>query len=130
MVLKSCKWNATKNNFVDWDAHLAAIRKTSFSEKHLISKHNFKWLPTGQEQNQVDASQSTVCPSCQSHDVEETESHLQHHRTSRLPVVGEFFNQLQEFHEAEHTCPILQDTLFNALKFEIFGHPPALPQQR
>jgi hypothetical protein len=40
-------------------------------------------------------------------------------------MVGEFMNQLQEFHEAEHTCPTLQDTLFNALKFEIFGNPPA-----
>jgi hypothetical protein len=37
----------------------------------------------------------------------------------------QLFNQLQEFNEAEHTCPTLQDTLFNALKFEIFGNPPA-----
>jgi hypothetical protein len=122
--INHCKWNAIKINFVGWDAHLAVIRKMTFSEKRFISKHNFQWLPTGQKQNQVDASQSTVCLSCQSHDVEETESHL-HQCTSCLPMVGEFFNQLQELHEAEHMCPTLQDTLFNAMKFEIFGNPPA-----
>jgi hypothetical protein len=39
-------------------------------------------------------------------------------------MVGKFFNQLQELHEAERTCPTLQDPLLDALKFEIFGNPP------
>jgi hypothetical protein len=39
--------------------------------------------------------------------------------------VGDLFNKLQEFHEQEHTCPALHDTLFTALKHEIFDHPPS-----
>jgi hypothetical protein len=38
--------------------------------------------------------------------------------------MGTFFNRLQEFHEEEHTCPALQDTLFAALQNEIFERPP------
>jgi hypothetical protein len=34
------------------------------------------------------------------------------------------FNDLQKFHETEHSAPALQDTLFKALKNEIFGWPP------
>jgi hypothetical protein len=29
----NCNWSTTEINFVDWDAHLAAIQKTTFSEK-------------------------------------------------------------------------------------------------
>lgn len=40
---------------------------------------------------------------------------------SRPPLIGALFNKLQKFHEEEHTAPALQDTLFYALKNEIFG---------
>jgi hypothetical protein len=39
-------------------------------------------------------------------------------------VVGALFNScLKKFHETEHTCPALQDTLFTALENEIFSRP-------
>jgi hypothetical protein len=117
-------WNTVEINFIDWDAHLAAIRKLTFNEKRFITKFNFQWLPTGHQQHKVDSSQSTICPSCQSPDVEETESHL-YQCPRRLTMVGDLFNQIRKFHEEEHTSPALQDTLFEALNFEIFEKPPA-----
>jgi hypothetical protein len=39
-------------------------------------------------------------------------------------MVGDPFNKLQKFHEREHTCPALQDTLLTALQNEIFGREP------
>ena len=117
-------WDTSTISLVDWDAHLAAIRKLSFSEKRFITKFNFQWLPTGHQQHKVDSAQSTVCPSCRSHEVEETETHL-YQCPSRLPLVGKFFNDLQAFHETEHTAPVLQATLFEGLKNEIFDIPPS-----
>lgn len=55
--------------------------------------------------------------------IEETEIHL-YQCPIRLPLVGNLFNKLQKFHEWEYTCPALQDTLFTALQYEIFGHYP------
>jgi hypothetical protein len=118
------KWTSRMINFVDWDAHLAAARKLSFSEKIFNAKFNFQWLPTGHQQHKVDPAQSTVCSSCHNPDIEETETHL-YQCPRRLPLVGDLFNKLQKFHEQEHTCPALQDTLFTALKSEIFDHPPS-----
>jgi hypothetical protein len=112
-------------NLVDWDAHLAAIRKLGFGEKRFITKFNFHWLPTGHQQHKVDSSQSTLCPSCQDPSIDETETHL-YQCPQRIHLVGKLFNQLEQFHETEHTCPALQNTLKEALKCEIFGQPPGV----
>jgi hypothetical protein len=121
--IKNYKWTTKMINLVDWDAHLAAIRKLGFGEKRFITKFNFHWLPTGRQQHKVDSSQSTLCPSCQDPSIAETETHL-YQCPQRIHLVGKLFNQLQHFHETEHTCPALQNTLKEALKFEIFGQPP------
>jgi hypothetical protein len=39
------QWDTATINLLDWDAHLAAIQKLSFSEKRFITKFNFQWLP-------------------------------------------------------------------------------------
>jgi hypothetical protein len=118
------KWTSVMINFVDWDTHLAATGKLSFSEKQFNAKFNFQWLPTGHQQHKVDPAQSTICPSCRNPEVEETKTYL-YQCPRLLPLVGGLFNKLQKFHEQEHTCPTLQDTLFTALKHEIFKHPPS-----
>jgi hypothetical protein len=117
------QWDTATINLVDWDAHLAAIQKLSFSEKRFITKFNFQWLPTGQQQHKIDPAQPTMCPSCRSTEVEETETHL-YQCPRRIQLIGTIFNNLQTFHETEHTAPALQDTLFTALKNEIFGQTP------
>jgi hypothetical protein len=110
-------------NLVDWDAHLAVIQKLNFSEKRFITKFNFQWLPTGKQQHKIDPAQPMLCPSCRSTEVEETETHL-YQCPRRIHLIGALFNDLQTFHETEHTAPALQDTLFTALKNEIFGRTP------
>ena len=120
---KNYQWNTRMLHWVDWEAHHAALRKLSSAEKRFMTKFNFQWLPTGHQQHKVDPSQSTLCPSCQDTDTDETETHL-YQCPSRITTIGDLFNRLQAFHETEHTCPALQDTLFTALKFEIFGRPP------
>jgi hypothetical protein len=116
------KWTTEMINLVDWDAHLAAIRKLGCGEKRFITKFDFHWLPTGHQQHKVDPSQSTLCPSCQDPSIAETETHL-YQCLQRIHLVGKLFNQLQQF----HTCPALQNTLKDALKFEIFGQPRGSP---
>jgi hypothetical protein len=107
-------------NLVDWDAHLAAIQKLSFAEKRFVTKFNFQWLPTGKQQQKINPAQPTPCPSCRSLEVDGTETQL-YQCPRHLPLIGALFNKLQKFHEEEHTAPVLQDTLFHALKNEIFG---------
>jgi hypothetical protein len=117
------RWTSVMFNFVDWDAHLAAIRKLTFSEKRFISKFNLQWLLTGHQQRKIDPAQSTLCPSCKNPDVDKTKTHLCQ-CPHRLPLVGDLFNQLHKFHEREHTAPAPQDTLFPALQNGVFGRPP------
>jgi hypothetical protein len=116
-------WDTRIINSINWDAHHAAIQKLTFSEKRFVTKFNFQWLSTGLRQSKVDPSQSTLCPSCRTPNVMETETHL-YQCQSHLPLVGAFFNKLQKFHEQEHTSPALQDTLFSALQNEIFDRTP------
>jgi hypothetical protein len=118
-------WDTMLIHFVDWEAHHAAMGKVSFAEKQFITKFNFQWLPTGHQQHKIDSAQSTLCPSCCTPAVEETETNL-YQCPQRLPLVGNLFNRLQKFHEEEHTCPSLQDTLFTALQNDmIFGRHPS-----
>jgi hypothetical protein len=55
--------------------------------------------------------------------VEETETHM-YQCPRRIHLIGALFNDLQSFHETEHTAPALQDILKTALKNEIFGQTP------
>jgi hypothetical protein len=101
------QWDTATINLVDWDAHLAAIQKLSFSEKRFITKFNFQWLPTGHQQHKIGPAQpNTMCPSCRSTEVEETETHL-YQCPCRIQLIGAIFNDLQKFHETEHSAPAL-----------------------
>jgi hypothetical protein len=73
---KNYQCDTSMINLVDWDAHLTALQKLSFSEKRFITKFNFQWLPTGHQQHKVNPAQPTMYPSCCSLDVEETKTHL------------------------------------------------------
>lgn len=44
------QWDTDTLNLVDWDAHLAAIQKLTFTAKRFVTKFNFQWLPTGHQQ--------------------------------------------------------------------------------
>jgi hypothetical protein len=89
--IDSYSWDTRMINMVDWEAHHTAIQKLTFAEKRFILKFNTQWLPTGHQQSKVDPSQSTLCPSCRSATVEETETRL-YRCPHRLPLVGAFFN--------------------------------------
>jgi hypothetical protein len=99
---------------VDWKAHHGALQKLPFQERKFVLKFIHQSLPMGKINHKIDPTQSTTCSTCKRH--QEMETHLYRCPVRRVAIEDVYLEHtLQEFLEANHTCPKIAYTLLEAL---------------
>jgi hypothetical protein len=125
--LKHYGWDKATFDTADWKAHHGAIRKLRFAGKKFITKFIHQSLPMGAVFHKIEPTQAITCSSCKTHS--EGEAHLYQYTARRL-VMDTFLDvDLEDFLQANHTCPALAHILLDSLHCEIRGTHPAFQRQ-